>query len=74
MYKAILKKNRPYIVIGILLSVISSAIYVFAGYSLSFLLQNYSENVKLDVLLGNGIKVFLIWVAALAVYPLLGAL
>lgn len=67
MYKAILRKNRLYIVIGILLSVISSAIYVFAGYSLSFLLQNYSENVKLDVLLGNGIKVFLIWVAALAV-------
>ena len=49
------------------MSIISSAIYVFAGYSLSFLLQNYSENVEINELLINGTTVFLIWGVALLV-------
>lgn len=67
MYKAILKKNRLYVFWGIVMSIISSAIYVFAGYSLSFLLQNYSENVEINELLINGTTVFLIWGVALLV-------
>ncbi len=67
MYKVILKKNRLYVFWGIVMSIISSAIYVFAGYSLSFLLQNYSENVEINELLINGTTVFLIWGVALLV-------
>lgn len=67
MYKTILKKNRVYLITGIIISLISSAAYVLAGYSLSFLLQSYGDDVRISELIKDGLVVLVIWAVTLLI-------
>lgn len=65
MFSNIIKKHKIQFGIVSLMSVFSSMTYVYAGYSLSFLVSAYDSDMQINVLFKNGTRVFGIWIIAL---------
>jgi ATP-binding cassette subfamily B protein len=61
VYKVILKKNIKYLVLGVILSILSSALYVFAGYSLTYLFNSYNQRAQITKIILNGVSVLAVW-------------
>lgn len=66
MFKKIIEKNKYLFMFTTILSVLSSIVYVYAGYSLSFLVSEFGTVMQLNSLLRKGIIVFGIWGIALS--------
>ncbi len=67
MFKKIIRNHKCKFIFVVIISIINSLVYVFAGYSLSFLVTGYEKGMQLNTLLKNGCQVLGIWIITLII-------
>lgn len=68
MLKTIIKQNKFFTILSVILCITSCAVMVYAGYSLTFLFNTYNQaNNDINAFIFLALKVSLIWIIALII-------